>query len=501
MLTIDDIRKEVEAGLQNEQGNLLDAQTNQDYFDGKGFKYLEKRFAEDDRDFSRRRKRFSMVTYEIITALCRHLYNPGPTRTIEDDAAADEWMQEVWKALDINTLWHEADVLSTLNDYCAFQVVGTDDPDKPVDVKLWGREEMAVWTDPENAVKPAVVCTIDKYDNQIRYRAWDAENVGTWITRKFDQGRPSNSSDRYGKGARVPEFQGVEPHGYGELPFVFVHACPPVRYFETNGIGTPLRKINTELDAMLSDIAEAVQFYARPWLLGRNLAAGFRPIVQAGRVIRLEPDRTVTEIGMAPPEPSLEPLVIPVDTQALWEDLNNQVDHALENYGVPKAAVRMTQQTTASGAAIIQEQMPLIERAKGRRPAFQRYETALAALILRISGIWWQNPALYEVGRKPTLTLSWPEPQIDVPGQERDATDQAELEMGITSRVEILMRRRGLTRDQAEKALLQYATDETAFGPLYPPGTPANPTPPDLGMTTNEATQGQPQEASPQANG
>ena len=264
---------------------------------------------------------------------------------------------EVWKALDINTLWHEADVLSTLNDYCAFQVVGTDDPISP-SMWLWGREEMAVWTDPENAVKPAVVCTIDKYDNQIRYRAWDAENVGTWITRKFDQGRPSNSSDRYGRGARVPEFQGVEPHGCGELPFVFVHACPPVRYFETNGIGTPLRKINTELDAMLSDIAEAVQFYARPWLLGRNLAAGFRPIVQAGRVIRLEPDRTVTEIGMAPPEPSLEPLVIPVDTQALWEDLNNQVDHALENYGVPKAAVRMTQQTTASGAAIIQEQMP-----------------------------------------------------------------------------------------------------------------------------------------------
>lgn len=480
-LTIAEVADEVASGLRNEREDLHQAQINQDFFDGQGHRWLEKRDAEDPQDFGRRRKRFSLLTQEIVGALTRHLYNPGPTRKLEGDDYADQWLQMLWAALDYNTLWQEADALSTLNDWCAFQAVGSDDPAKPLDVKLWGREELVVWTDPDDATKPAVVCTIDKYDQRTRYRVWDAENFAVYITDKFDPNtQTANASFGKTSFSLAPRMvQDVTPHGYGELPFSFVHARPPVRCFDTPGIGTPIRRVNAEIDAMLSDIAEAVQFYALPWLIGTNLPANWRPIVKAGRVVRLEPDRTVAEMGGMAPEPILQALSIPVDTAALWEDLNNQIDHALENFGVPKAAVRMTQQTAASGAAIIQEQMPLIERARSRRPMFQRFEKALCGLLLRVGGVWWNDAGLLAAGQDPQLTLSWPEPQIDAPGQERDATDQAELELGITSRIELIMRRRGVSRDQAEQMLMQYAKDEQVFTTLFPTGGPMTPPPPE----------------------
>ncbi len=481
-LTILDVADEVRAGLRNERRDLFEAQQNDDWYNGKGYLHLEKRDAEEPQDFARRRKRFSMLTYEIVTALTRHLYNPGPTRKLEGDDAADKWLQGVWESLDINTLWQEADILSTLNDWCAFQVDGTDDPENPLEVKVWGREELVVWLDPDDSTKPAAVCTIDKYDNRTRYRVYDDTSIDTWITDKFDPVIPSANAS-LGKNTSTISPQRVgQPteHGYGELPFVFVHARPPVRTFDTPGIGTPIRRVNAELDAMLCDIAEAVQFYALPWLLGKNLPAGWRPIVKAGRVIRLEPDRTTTDLGQLPMEPNLEALSIPVDTASLWEDFNHQIDHALENFGVPKAAVRMTQESAASGAAIIQEQMRLIERAKSRRPMFTRFERNLAGLMLRIGGLWTNNAALAEAGQRPTLTLSWPEPQIDAPGQERDATDQAELELGITSRIELLMRRRGVSREQAQDMLIQYAKDEQIFTTLFPTGGPMTPPQPEL---------------------
>lgn len=499
MLTISDISDEVMSGLRNEREGLHQAQVNQDFYDGQGHKWLQARDAEDPQDFGRRRKRFSMLTQEVVGALTRHLYNPGPTRKLEGNPAADEWLQALWAALDYNTLWQEADALSTLNDWCAFQVAGGDDPDKPLDVKLWGREELVVWTDPDDATKPAVVCTIDKYDQKTRYRVWDAAEYAVYETEKFDPNKQSSNAS-FGKVTHsVAPRLAVPPteHGYGELPFAFVHARPPVRCFDTPGIGTAIRRVNAEIDAMLCDLAEAVQFYALPWLVGTNLPAGWRPIVKAGRVVRLEPDRTVAELGQQPPEPMLQALTIPVDTAALWEDLNNQIDHALENFGVPKAAVRMTQQTAASGAAIIQEQMPLIERARGRRPMFTRFERSMAGLLLRVGGVWWNRPDLYEAGKSPELTLSWPEPQIDAPGQERDATDQAELELGITSRIELIMRRRGVSRDQAEQMLMQYAKDEQVFTTLFPTGGPM--TPPSPEPMPGAPTDGQGQAQDPAA--
>ena len=45
----------------------------------------------------------------------------------------------------------------------AVQIKCTNDPDKPVDLQLWGGDEFTVFTDPEDPRQPFAVVTIDRY--------------------------------------------------------------------------------------------------------------------------------------------------------------------------------------------------------------------------------------------------------------------------------------------------------------------------------------------------
>jgi len=498
-LTIDSVLSEVASGLPNERKAIEDAYANADYYNGENRQYIEVRDGEDPRSFERRRKRVSMLTYEVIEALTRHLYNPGPTRKLADPAA-DQWYQDIGKALDLNAYWQEADKLCTLNDWCAFQAALSDDPERPVELHLWGREELCVWTDPDNARRAAVVCTIDRYDAQTRYRVWDAEEVATLITGKWEEARPAKTRERVDGTIRAAKLVSREPHGYGRLPFSFVHFRPPIRAFHTPGIGTAIRECNAVIDAILCDLSESVQFYARPIIYALNVREDWRPVIRAGGFLKLPQalDAPMGETGNLP-EPRLEALHVPIDIEGLWNDVQHQVDHVLENFGVPKAAVRMEQQSAASGAAIIQEQAPLIERSRKRRPMFQRYETDLAKLLLWVGSLQTGDTALEAASQDPGLTLTWGEPQIDLPGQDRDNADRAALELGVTSRVEILMARDGLTREEASNRLIQLAEDEQVFTAAFPSGGPLNP---DMGQQQGDPIDGQgqdQQQAPPQA--
>lgn len=499
-LTIDKVIPEITGGLPNERKAIEDAYANADYYNGEGRQYIEIREGEDQKSFDRRRKRTSMLTYEVVEALCRHLYNPGPTRKLAD-ADADAWLQDLYAKLDINAFWQEADRLCTLNDWCAFQAAQSDDPDLPVQLHLWGREELCVWTDPDNVRRPAVVCTIDRFDAQTRYRVYDDTMMATLVTGKWDEARPARSRDRLDNSTRSARMVGEpEPHGFGRLPFSFVHFRPPVRSFHTPGIGTSIRQCNAVIDAILCDLSESIQFYARPIPYARNVREDWKPVIRAGGFIRLEPphDAPMGE-GFSQPEPTLDYLHAQIDIEGLWSDVKHQVDHVLENFGVPQAAVRMEQQTAASGAAIIQEQAPLIERSRKRRPQFAKYETDLAKLVLWAGALQTGDTKLEAASADPGLTLTWGEPQIDLPGQDRDAADRAALELGVTSRVEILMARDGLTREQASERLVVLAEDEKLFTTLFPGGGPLTPDPPpqqgDPGQQDPNAT---PQQDQPQ---
>jgi hypothetical protein len=81
----------------------------------------------------------------------------------------------------------------------------------------------------------------------------------------------------------------------------------------------------------------------------------------------------------------------------------------------------------------------LITYAKGRQPTWDRLENTLASLVCRIGSCELAKQGalasrLAKVAIDPSLRLSWAEPQIDLPGADRDAADLFELEQGSPTR-------------------------------------------------------------------
>lgn len=81
-----------------------------------------------------------------------------------------------------------------------------------------------------------------------------------------------------------------------------------------------------------------------------------------------------------------------------------------------------------------------------------------------VAGAYYDRADLWNAGLSLRLVLSWPEPEIPIPGPDRDAADRAELEMGLASRVQLLMRRRGITREQAVREIERIDEDNKRWG-------------------------------------
>ena len=81
-----------------------------------------------------------------------------------------------------------------------------------------------------------------------------------------------------------------------------------------------------------------------------------------------------------------------------------------------------------------------------------------------VAGAYYDRADLWNAGLSLRLVLSWPEPEIPIPGPDRDAADRAELEMGLASRVQLLMRRRGITREQAILEIERIDEDNKRWG-------------------------------------
>jgi hypothetical protein len=376
-------RSEVEAGLPNEQPGLDEATERQAFYDYDGFRY-ERRFrrdAESSFDFAGRSHRPSGFLRECIDILCEHLYSPGPARRW-DDAAGDRLLQRVWQDNVIDAFMLEADRLSTLNDWCGIQVdPGKGDfASKPITYHLWGREQLAVWTDPDNSTIPQVVCTKDKYDAQTRYRLWSDTEVQTFLTPKL---RPGQTT-----GGRLAEPVGPpEPHGYGCLPFSFVHYTLPIRDFDVTSIGEFLWKAEICIDDRLSRLDEAIHKHMSPIPVAEGMPANWKPDIEPGRFIRV-PRASAVPGGSGGYERGefarLYYLQATIDVAAAWEDCRNYMNQALEAARVPLSAARMEQQGVASGIALMVEQEPLLKRAESRRQAKRVMESDLARRTLTV---------------------------------------------------------------------------------------------------------------------
>ncbi|HEU5118293.1 MAG TPA: hypothetical protein VFT74_16870, partial [Isosphaeraceae bacterium] len=233
MPTIVDIEKEIVAGLPNEMGDVDRRRVNNQYYEGDFRRDME------GWNFKTDLKRASRVMRRVIEVLTRHLYKDGPTRLMPGQEKAQAWLEQVYRANAVNALWQEADRLSLVNEIAAFQVLGATGPRSllsPVEITIWGAEDLVVWLDPDDGRQPFAVATLDEFDQQRRLRLWTAEERSTWLT---DKVRPGQTA-----GATAYKLSGRKANPYGVIPFAFAHANFPARYFWSGGPGSFLKDLN-----------------------------------------------------------------------------------------------------------------------------------------------------------------------------------------------------------------------------------------------------------------
>lgn len=464
------IIREVQKGLPLEADRIKDASENDAIADLQGQFFIPRREAETEFDYAARLKQVTGLTHQVVNRLCAHMYNPGPMRTIIDTPGAEEVLQQIYESTHIDSIMADAERLATVSDVACIQVTVPEDPEereyKPIDLQIWGSDEFAVFLDPRDQRRPIAVVVIDRYDEHTRYRLWFADSVMTFSTAKLQQSQTAG-------GVIARQTGPTEVNPYGCLPFAFVHYRAPNRRFWCNGIGTFVRRSEVVLNGQVSEMAESIQKYGKPVGLFINVDPMYNPEIGPGRFLRLTKGGSGNEVdGPVIGEPDAKYLQAELAIVEIWSHITATMGQVAEAVDLPASALRLDYSDAASGISIIVKTVPLLERARGRRPIFQRAECCLARIILRVYGAYYGKPELVAAAKVLKLLLAWPEPRIPIPGPERDACDGWEIGLGTKSRIMVISERYGLTRDQALLHLKQVADDETEAVAILPKPEP-----------------------------
>lgn len=449
---LDSIEREVMAGLPREQDRRAEALRSLAYYNRQGAHLIPRRDAESYSDYMARPKRHLPFLARVIRVLTSKLYAPGPTRDIHESKPATEWLSEAYQDSLINSLWQRADRYSHLFGLSAFQVGATGDPDHPLKFTLWGGwVEIVPYCDPDDCNTVVACVTIDAYDESTRYTLWTPTEYRVYRTDKLQPGQTA-------KGRTAKHYPAESGrHEYGVLPFAFVwFELPTSGIYTVCGLGGFLSDLNASIDIEMSDMAGAVTAYHTPLPVAYDCDVALQPVVGMGKFIRV--NAVPTDLEHAP-TPRLEYLQAELDITGGWDNIKSVIEAELEALGIPMTSWRMDSATLPSGAAIVAEQAPLVEYATERREPFRKYEDDLKSVSCAVGGSYYSRPDLTAAVKLP-MTLTWPAPAIDLPGADRDAADQASLELGLESRVMICMRRFGMTRPQAIEHLKLAIEDE-----------------------------------------
>jgi len=480
-----DIEKEIESGLPNQIGRMRDAYDCLRYSKGRFEEYPTRH--KDMRYRSPSVRRTSPLFKRIVEILTMHLYKNSPTRKLRDPEAS-LWLEQVYKRNFMAARFKRADQLSLIGGFAGFKFSGSTDPHSPLDIELWGADQLAFWVDPERPTKCMAVATVDFWDNRRRLRLFTQDEIVTYDT---DKGviHPAFGGTAFRKLSRkrnpyrtrpTPE----NPEGEGIVPFSFSHWDFPAQDFETNSPGLNLKELNQSVNERLDNLGDSIYFNCKPIGLARNVDDAWTPPaeIRPGDFIIL-PASSI-DAGGNGPEPTLSYLMPDLTYVAAdWQDLNANLDHQLEMWNVPPALIRMVQSGARSGASLQAEQLPILGWVEGRRGDWACYEdnAALTAFKtaeshLRNVGLLEEADQLQTVIDEWSFTLRWPRLYIQLPGPDRDRADDWRLSKGIVSLIGIMQERDDLNEEEAFDALQKVAQQNARLQTI---GVNPNPQPPN----------------------
>lgn len=470
-LTVADIEQEILRGLPSSEARRTAGFDNLQFYLGNNIAYIDREESEEFKDFVNRPKRCSRLTRKAIETLTRHLYHPGPSRKIEASEEADAMFQQIYRTSHINELMRRADAYATLNSVAAIQIAAMPwGSPNPVRYHLLTTHQFIPFFEPENPFDPIAVVTVDlefkSEEKRKRFELWTPEVHRCYYTKWAKVSDTSGSRLPYLLRSEKASVEKDEANPYGVLPFVFVHDAMPVTDFFDGGIGTQLREANLEIDRALSQLANHVKKHLDPRIFGRNLPADWRDAKRTGSITPLPPG--VTADGDAADQPDVFALTLPMAVEQAWFDVKTFMDVTFEDLDVPLTYARTDASTDLSGVAIVAKQIPLLDRVGQRQKIATVWEEELVKTTAIVLGNYHGIPGLLEIADDPKLNLSWPQPRFPLPTPERDAEDEFEINMGVLSTVELVMRRRGCTREQAIEALEQIAADNEIVKAMFP---------------------------------
>lgn len=452
------IEREIAAGLPNQSERMRDARAC--------LRYSMARFEEfptrhkDARYKSPAVRRTSPIFKRIMEVLTMHLYKSQPTRKLRDPMVS-EWLEQVYRR---NNCWaklRRLDQLTLIGGFGALQFVGGTDPKLPLDIRLWGADQIAYWVSPTDPTKVEACATLDLFDNQRHLKLWTRDETVEYITAKGLL-HPATGGTAYREvsGSRKPNPY-VDREGQGIIPFAFAHWQFPAQEFEESGPGLNLKQLNEGVNDRLDNLGESIYFNCRPIGVAEGIDEGWVPPAELrpGDFLKL-PAASVDVAGNGP-VPTLKYLMPDLSYVTVdWEDQNAFLDHTLEMWGVPPALVRMIQSGARSGASIQAEQLPILGWVEGRRADWGAYEEGFARTGIQVAESHLRNSGLADDANTLQATLDdwnfsqrWPPLHIQLPGPERDKADDWRLENKLISLVGIVQERQDLSEEEAFEAL------------------------------------------------
>lgn len=381
---------------------------------GNQLPFVEPHPGERDEDFARRVHLRTLNLTRVVIDVLSGLYRaPAERSLLGGEAAWHPLFEASWQASAPDAVLANADRLARLQGACAVQSYWHGGR---LAWRVFPAHRFAVIENPASPAEPLAVVTLSAGP------AWDA--MGRWSGAAFADVWTSGEWMRVSGGNVVAR----EAHGYGCLPFTFVHDRMPPEGFWVEGRGLSLCYDNAVLNGRLSDLAEVIA------LQGFGIMEVVNP--DPHQDIVLGPGRAVAfqTGGDMPFGINFKQPGAPI--AEILEELRESVRHLLLAQRIPEHAISVSVSGVTSGIAIHAANTPVVEDRLERARSFGAVEEAMYRVSLAVAGAHTGMDA----GSAPRLRVKFAEPDVFRAESERQRRDEWLLANGMATPWQIMFR-------------------------------------------------------------
>ena len=400
---------------------------NEDFFNGEQEQYIPKVGKETQAQWNEREKLVINFTRPIIEKKAG-IYEGHATRTVVDNENYDTIMQEVWK--DKHGTFQKIDLQAELAGFSCVKIYF-----EPELEKVFYKPISAQFVFPlVNADTDEIIAVCLRWEKWIIVGGKEKKVI-------YDQIWTNTEYQEYedNKPLGVP----IE-HLYGCLPFVFFFASERDREFYMPPASNDVVKQNQQINVMLSDLRHVCRYQSYAILKITNCdfdAKGRMKIdkvdVGASKMVGLGKDQ---DMKYESPEAAIE---------ELFKICVFLIDKIFETSQVPAVCIAPSL-TSASGISLEIQWYPISTYLQKKRSSYRQSEKELCDKTIIII----ENQNGRQDIQDYTFEVDFEEKQMPTSEKEQRETDKFDIELGLATAVDLLMRiNPDLDEKAAEKAI------------------------------------------------